>query len=192
MADYSRVVSGGLTFAGYDQGIDFTGSGDVYAAAAGVVTRVERGTFHFIQGTGSIIVYRITDGRYIYVMEAIDVTPGLQVGDKLVAGEIVGTVTSAYPGIEMGWANAAGSPLNPLGSTSGGRDFAAFVTTTVAPPPGPTGTLENTSAAEAGSAHHGWTDLRNTTNKHLPTQLARSQALRRAALRSLGVRSKVR
>ena len=46
-------------------------------------------------------------------------------------------------------------------------------------------------AAVAPSGHSGWTDLRNSTNRHLPTQLARSQALRLAALRTLSTRSRV-
>jgi Lysozyme like domain len=47
------------------------------------------------------------------------------------------------------------------------------------------------ASVTATGAHGGWADLRNTTNRHLPTQLARSQALRLAALRALAGRTKV-
>jgi hypothetical protein len=49
----------------------------------------------------------------------------------------------------------------------------------------------NIPGAVAPSGHHGYADLRNTVNAHIPTQLARSQALRMAALRTLAGLSKV-
>lgn len=52
-------------------------------------------------------------------------------------------------------------------------------------------TTTTTPEAVAPSGHAGWTDLRNTVNRHLPTQLSRSQALRLAALRTLGSHSRV-
>lgn len=64
--------------------------------------------------------------------------------------------------------------------------------------PGPTGGTTTGTLSEAPGAisapagHAGWADLRNAVSRHLPTQLARSQALRRAAYRELSKRAKVR
>lgn len=64
--------------------------------------------------------------------------------------------------------------------------------------PGPTGgtttgTLsESEGGATAPHAHSGWADLRNSMNRHLPTQLHRAQVLRMAAMRQLAKRAKVR
>jgi hypothetical protein len=56
---------------------------------------------------------------------------------------------------------------------------------------GPSGGATTAPGAVAPTGHHGWADLRNSVNRHLPTQMQRSQALRKAALRTLGARAKV-
>lgn len=182
MTDFSRVVSSGLNFAGYDQGIDFTGIGQVYAVDPGVIVRIERGTFHFIQGVGSIISYRLDAGGTVYVMEAIQITPGLAVGDRVAAGEILGNVDSSFPGIEMGWATATGSPLYPLGTTTGGIDFAAFIGAggsaappPVTAPPGVTGP-QNAGKVSVHQFEQAWAGLMRQLAIKAPAELRRSRA----------------
>jgi len=77
--------------------------------------------------------------------------------------------------------------------------YLAFLQTDFIPTiPGPTGgtttgTLsEAEGVATAPHAHSGWADLRNSMNRHLPTQLHRALILRRAAMRELGKRARVR
>jgi len=76
-------------------------------------------------------------------------------------------------------------------TTWGTPKYAAFylqqVTGVTTPPPSPA-----TASASIPSGHSGWGDLRNSVNRHLPTQLARSQALRMAALRALAGRARVK
>lgn len=114
------------TFAGCDQGVDFTGIGKVYALADCVITRVDFNTgwpgTHGT-GTGTVIAYRMTSGprsgQFVYIAEAIGPVKGLKVGDTLVKGQLVGMLNSNYPGIETGFAqNAHG---DAFGTTQDGK-----------------------------------------------------------------------
>lgn len=72
----------------------------------------------------------------------------------------------------------------------GSVSFADTIAMSAATPqPGSTAAL--TAAGVAPSGHAGWGDVRNSVNRHLPTQLARSQALRHAALRELSSRPRL-
>ena len=59
-------------------------------------------------------------------------------------------------------------------------------------PPTPTAGAADNPQARAPDAFSGWADLRNAVNRHLPTQLERSQRSRQAILRVLAGKSKVR
>jgi hypothetical protein len=60
-----------------------------------------------------------------------------------------------------------------------------------APSPTPTGDPAATPVVIAPHAHSGWADLRNSLNRHLPTQLVRSQQLGHTTLRILAHHHKV-
>jgi hypothetical protein len=108
---YGSLAGSGLTFAGPDQGIDFTGKGTVRAPADLKITRVASNTGW--SGEGNIVVGQITSGpnkgRYMYIAE--DFQPGNHVrpGAVLKEGEAVGMATGSgkAPGIEVGFAQDA-------------------------------------------------------------------------------------
>ncbi len=122
-SQYDALVGPGLTFAGIDQGIDFTGKGDVKALAPGVITRyVPSGTGwpRITAGdkNGAVLVERITSGpakgKYVYTAEDFAASPTLKVGSTVTTGEVIGQALGTGVGIETGWANALGRPVAPL------------------------------------------------------------------------------
>ncbi len=98
-----RDVSG-LTPARVDMGVDFTGTGPVYAIGAGVVTEATAGNGGW--PGGGWITYELTDGpavgEVVYVAE--DVTPTVQVGQKVTFRTVIGHMFNGGSGIETGWA----------------------------------------------------------------------------------------
>lgn len=136
-AGFSSLVGNGLAYAGVDQGIDFTGAGDVYALADGIVTRVKRSGSGW-PGEGAVVNYRITSGpaagRHVYIAE--DFAPAVSVGQKIKQGQTLGRATGSgrAPGIEIGWALPSGIPLAPRPAprpapqeTTAGESFRQFV-----------------------------------------------------------------
>ena len=87
-----------------DMGVDFAGSGPVYAIGDGVVTAAT-GTSAGWPG-GGWITYQITDGPaagdVVYVAE--DVRPTVTTGEKVTPSTVVGNMLPGGFGIETGWA----------------------------------------------------------------------------------------
>jgi len=109
-----RTACCDATWAGNDQGVDFTGKGNIYALADGVVTRVDNNSGW---PGGHIIVYRMTSGsrsgQYVYVAEAP--IPAVQQGEKIAKGQKIATLDSSYPGTEIGFAqNARGDAFGSM------------------------------------------------------------------------------
>jgi hypothetical protein len=98
--DPLRAVAG-LTPERVDEGVDYAGSGPVYALGDGVVTST-KGNWP----DGTFITYRLTDGRAegrtVYVAE--NVTPAVTVGQSVTANTVVGILHDSYPDMEIGWA----------------------------------------------------------------------------------------
>lgn len=113
---YSALVGPGLSFAGVDQGIDFTGGGDVYTPYGAVVTRVQAGGSGW-PGQGAVINLKLLEGpaagRYLYYAE--DLVPRVRVGQKVARGQVIARASGSgeAPGIEIGWAQASGIPSAP-------------------------------------------------------------------------------
>lgn len=118
MADYSALVGPGLAYAGPDQGIDFTGAGDVFTPYAAVVTRVVPSGSGW-PGQGAVVNLMFTEGpakgHYLYYAEDLVPAAGVKPGAKLPAGAKVAYATGSglAPGIEIGWAQRSGIPLAP-------------------------------------------------------------------------------
>jgi murein DD-endopeptidase MepM/ murein hydrolase activator NlpD len=96
-----------------DQGVDFSGSGPVYAIGNGVVTEAE-GSGSGWPG-GGWITYRLTSGpaQGLVVYVAEDVTPDVQVGQTVTASTVLATMFNGSDGIETGWAEGDGSSEEP-------------------------------------------------------------------------------
>ena len=87
-----------------DMGVDFAGAGPVYAIGAGVVAEAKACCSGW--PGGGWITYQLTDGpavgEVVYVAE--DVTPAVQVGQKVTNHTVIGHMFNGSDGIETGWA----------------------------------------------------------------------------------------
>ena len=167
---YGAVVSPSLAYAGVDQGIDFTGAGDIYALADGIVTRVMHSGSGW-PGQGAVVNYQLTSGpakgQYVYVAE--DFAPAVKVGQRVKAGDVIGHATGSgqAPGIEIGWAQPSGIPLAPRPAprpasqyTPQGESFLNFVRSGATGSPNPSGG----SDISLGGIAHGV----NSGLRHIP------------------------
>jgi hypothetical protein len=102
-------VGSGLTQGRTDQGVDWSGSGPVYAVGAGRITRMDP---HNAGWLGSFTVLKLDnppshDRRFVFYAEGI--RPIVHVGQHVRTGQKIGQATGGSVGIEIGWAhNAAG------------------------------------------------------------------------------------
>ena len=110
-----------------DMGVDFGGSGPIYAIGDGVITNATDANGGW--PGGGWITYRLTDGPaaglMVYVAE--DVTPNVQVGQTVTSSTAIATMFNGGAGIETGWAmpdgSSAESQLGEAGGISGGGPF---------------------------------------------------------------------
>lgn len=122
---------GGLIPERVDMGVDFGGSGPVYAIGDAVVTNAT-GTSGGWPG-GGWITYRLTDGPdaglMVYVAE--DVTPAVQAGEHVSSSTVIANMYNGGDGVETGWAMPDGasaeSELPAAGGISGGGPFPTMI-----------------------------------------------------------------
>ena len=114
-----------------DMGVDFGGSGPIYAIGDGVVTNAT-GDSPGWPG-GGWITYQLTDGPAsgLVVYLAEDVTPTVQVGQHVTPNTVIANMYNGSAGIETGWAMAdsssAESQLPAAGGISGNGPFPTAV-----------------------------------------------------------------
>lgn len=115
-----RDVSG-LVPERIDMGVDFAGSGPVYALGDAVITKAQDGDLTGWPG-GGWITYRLTDGPdaglSVYVAE--DVTPTVQAGQHVTSSSVIGNMFDGGDGIETGWAQPAGMSAESQLPAAGG------------------------------------------------------------------------
>jgi hypothetical protein len=118
----------GLVLERVDQGVDFGGSGPVYALADGVITSSADGASTGWPG-GGWITYRLTDGpdAGLVVYLAEDVTPDVTVGQHVSSSTVIANMFAGPDGIETGWAAPTGltaeSQLPEAGGIGAGGPF---------------------------------------------------------------------
>jgi murein DD-endopeptidase MepM/ murein hydrolase activator NlpD len=125
-----RAVTG-LVLERVDMGVDFSGSGPVYALGDAVITNATATNSGW--PGGGWITYQLTDGPaeglMVYVAE--DVTPTVQVGQHVSSSTVIGNMYEGGDGIETGWAQASGvsaeSQLPEAGSIGGYGPFPTMV-----------------------------------------------------------------
>jgi hypothetical protein len=108
-------------------GVDFGGSGPVYALGNAIITNATGNSAGW--PGGGWITYRLTDGPAaglsVYVAE--DVTPAVQVGQQVSSSTVIANMFNGGAGIETGWAQPDGasaeSQLPEAGGISGGGPF---------------------------------------------------------------------
>ncbi len=120
-----RGVSG-LVAERIDEGVDFGGTGPVYALGDAVITNAGQNSGW---PGGGWITYRLIDGPAagLTVYLAEDVTPTVQVGQRVSPTTVIANMFAGGTGIEIGWAQPTGvsalSELPQAGGISGGGPF---------------------------------------------------------------------
>lgn len=121
-----RDVSG-LVPERIDMGVDFSGSGQVYALGNAVITNAT-GTSGGWPG-GGWITYKLTGGpdAGLTVYLAEDVSPTVQVGQHVSSSTVIANMFAGSDGIETGWAQQSGlsaeSQLAEAGGVGGNGPF---------------------------------------------------------------------
>ena len=123
-----------------DQGVDYCGSGPIYAIGDGVVANLYDSGWP----SGVFISYRLTSGpaKGHYVYDAENVTPSVRVGEHVTPTTVVGILHDAKTCLETGWADPPSSPehaaahleYNGKNSTAYGLNFNALLETLGARP----------------------------------------------------------
>ena len=104
-------IGKGLTSERVDMGVDYGGSGLLYALGSGAITSTANAGWP----GGTFICIRLEDGKYIYYAE--DITPAVSVTQTVTAGQVIGTATGGPSGIEVGWAAAPGTGTTMAAAT---------------------------------------------------------------------------
>jgi hypothetical protein len=98
----------GLVAERIDDGVDFTGSGPVYALGDAIVTSASG--INYGWPGGGWITYRLTGGPglglVVYVAE--DIIPAVTVGQRVSPSTVIGTMFDGGDGIETGWSQQSG------------------------------------------------------------------------------------
>jgi hypothetical protein len=121
-----RAING-LMAERIDQGVDFGGSGPIYALGNAVITNASGTDFGW--PGGGWITYRLTSGpgTGLTVFVAEDVKPTVSVGQQVTSNTVIANMFNGGAGIETGWATADGSTaesqLPEAGGISGGGPF---------------------------------------------------------------------
>lgn len=153
----------GLQVERIDEGVDYCGSGAIYAVGTGKVTYVGSGWF---SKYGPSVVYRLSDGpaagKYIYFAEHI--TPKVQVNDPVTSNTVIADMIAGSPCTETGWALGSGSDEPSAGpqyhnypdgtAMAYGRNFSDFMKAIG----GPSGnlSLSTNPSVVGGSLASGW------------------------------------
>jgi LysM repeat protein len=115
---YKNPVGPGLTPGRVDMGVDYGGAGPVYALGDGKITSVYNSGWP----GGGFIGLQLSDGSGRYVYYAEDISPAVQVGQTVTAGQLIGHATGG--GIEVGWAAPPGTGQTMAAAT--GQDTAGL------------------------------------------------------------------
>jgi murein DD-endopeptidase MepM/ murein hydrolase activator NlpD len=103
-----------------DMGVDFAGSGPIYALGNGVITNAEGDNAGW--PGGGWITYQLTNGPatglVVYVAE--DVQPTVQVGQQVTSSTVIAQMADGGDGIETGWATPDSSTAESELAVAGG------------------------------------------------------------------------
>jgi murein DD-endopeptidase MepM/ murein hydrolase activator NlpD len=103
MSAFKNPIGKGLSPERIDQGVDYGGSGPLYALGSGTVSNVYNSGWP----GGTFLTIHLDSGQYIYYAE--DIAPLVSVGQKVTAGQHIANATGGSSGIEVGWAAPPGT-----------------------------------------------------------------------------------
>jgi hypothetical protein len=84
-------------------GVDYMGHGSLYAMGSGTIVNVRNAGWP----GGAFIGLHLDSGQYMYYAE--NIIPHVSIGQRVRAGELVGTAVGTSPFIEVGWAAPPGT-----------------------------------------------------------------------------------
>jgi hypothetical protein len=154
MANFVNPIGAGLTQGRTDQGVDYGGSGPLYALGAGTIVNTHNSGW---PGMGTFIALKLDSfsglpSQYIYYAE--DITPAVSVGQRVTAGQVIGHATGGSTGIEVGFAAPPGSGSalahGASGATTYGQDFFNLVKSLGGPGKGASSTPASLTSAGGG------------------------------------------
>lgn len=100
---YVNPIGKGLKSARVDMGVDYTGHGSLYAMGSGTIVNVKNAGWP----GGTFIGLHLDTGQFMYYAE--NIIPHVHKGQRVTAGQLVGTAVGTYPFVEVGWAAAPGT-----------------------------------------------------------------------------------
>lgn len=100
---FVNPIGRGLSGERVDMGVDYGGHGSLYAMGSGVITSIRNSGWP----GNTFIGLHLDSGQYMYYAE--DIMPHVSVGQRVQAGQLVGTATGGSSGIEVGWAAPPGT-----------------------------------------------------------------------------------
>lgn len=100
---FVNPIGRGLKPGRVDMGVDYTGHGSLYAMGSGVITSIKNSGWP----GGTFIGLHLDSGQYMYYAE--NIIPHVSMGQRVQAGQLVGTAVGTYPYTEIGWAAPPGT-----------------------------------------------------------------------------------
>lgn len=100
---FVNPIGKGLKSARVDMGVDYTGHGPLYAMGSGTIVNVKNAGWP----GGTFIGLHLDTGQFMYYAE--NIIPHVHTGQRVHAGQLVGTAVGTYPFVEVGWAASPGT-----------------------------------------------------------------------------------
>lgn len=100
---FVNPIGKGLKPGRVDMGVDYTGHGPLYAMGSGTITSVKNAGWP----GGTFIGLHLDTGQFMYYAE--NIIPHVHLGQRVHAGQLVGTAVGTYPFVEIGWAASPGT-----------------------------------------------------------------------------------
>lgn len=100
---FVNPIGRGLKSGRVDMGVDYTGHGSLYAMGSGTIVNVKNAGWP----GGTFIGLHLDTGQFMYYAE--NIIPHAHKGQRVTAGQLVGTAVGTYPFVEVGWAASPGT-----------------------------------------------------------------------------------
>jgi hypothetical protein len=111
MTNYVNPIGAGLQPSRIDMGVDYTGSGSLYAIGAGQIVNVNNSGWP----GGKFIGLKLDNGQYVYYAE--NLISHVNVGQRVTGGQLIAIAVGSYPFVEIGFASPPGTGTTMAAAT---------------------------------------------------------------------------
>lgn len=101
--NWVNPIGKGLSPERIDMGVDYGGSGPLYALGSGTIVNTKNSGWP----GGNFLTIHLDSGQYVYYAE--DISSLVSVGEHVTAGQHIANATGGSSGIEIGWAAPPGT-----------------------------------------------------------------------------------